>query len=171
MGDGKCGFLEVRALRKSWRAKVRVRVRALTVMDLALMSQPGFPVVKWPREAKIRVKVRALTVMDLALRRRCVLHRGRSAAEVTPLSTPISLLIDRNYTITFWFYDLVISWLLYIRSIWYLMVNYLTNKGAVGGINLHWCLDEGDQNQNELPVLWHAFWACCLGVSGLIRSH
>ena len=25
--------------------------------------------------------VRALTVMDLALRRRCVLHRGRSVAE------------------------------------------------------------------------------------------
>ena len=23
-------------------------------------------------------------------------------------------------------------------------------KGAVGGINLHWYLDEGDQNQNEL---------------------
>ena len=30
--------------------------------------------------------VRALTVMDLALRRRCVLHRGRSVAEGTPLS-------------------------------------------------------------------------------------
>ena len=28
---------------KAGEAKVRVRVRALTVMDLALMSQPGFP--------------------------------------------------------------------------------------------------------------------------------
>ena len=37
-------------------------------------------------EAKVRVRVRALTVMDLAPRRRCVLHRGRSVAEGTPLS-------------------------------------------------------------------------------------
>ena len=60
-------------------------------------------------EAKVRVRVRALTVMDLALRRRCVLHRGRSVAEGTPLSAPISLLIDRNYTITVWFFGPVIS--------------------------------------------------------------
>ena len=81
-------------------AKIGVKVRALTIMDLTLMSQPGFPEVKLPREAKIRVKVRAHTVMDLVLRCRCVLRRGRSVAEGTPLSAPISLLIDRNYTIT-----------------------------------------------------------------------
>ena len=52
------------------------------------------------------MKVRALTVMDLALRRRCVLHRGRSVAEGTSLSDPISLLIDKNYTITVWFFEL-----------------------------------------------------------------
>ena len=51
--------------------------------------------------------------MDLALRRRCVLHRGRSVAEGTPLSVPISLLIDRNYMITIWFIDPVVSWLLH----------------------------------------------------------
>ena len=55
------------------------------------------------------MKVRALAVIDLALRRRCVLHRGRSVAEGTPLNAPISLLIDRNYTITVWFFDLVFS--------------------------------------------------------------
>ena len=55
------------------------------------------------------MKVRALTVMDLALRRRCVLHRGRSVTEGTSLSDPISLLINKNYTITVWFFDLMIS--------------------------------------------------------------
>ena len=41
-------FLKVKAGEageKAGEAKGRVRVRALTVMDLALMSQPGFPVV------------------------------------------------------------------------------------------------------------------------------
>ena len=113
LGDGKCGFLEVKAPRKSWISESQSESKGPHGMDLALMSQPGFPVVKWPREAKIRVKVRALAVIDLALRRRCVLHRGRSVAEGTPLNAPISLLIDRNYTITVWFFDLVFSWLLH----------------------------------------------------------
>ena len=86
-----CGFLDVRAPEKSGEAKVRVRVRAITVMGFALVFQLGFLVVKRPREAKIRVKVRALTVMNLALRRRCVLRRGRSVAEGTTLSAPVSL--------------------------------------------------------------------------------
>ena len=43
MGGGKCGFLEVRTPEKAAEAKVRLRVRALTVMDLALISQLGFP--------------------------------------------------------------------------------------------------------------------------------
>ena len=36
-------------------------------------------------------------------------YRGRSVAVGTPLSAPISLFIARNYTITVWFFDLVIS--------------------------------------------------------------
>ena len=47
--------------------------------------------------------------MNLVLRRRCVLRRGRSVAEGSAVSAPISLLIDRNYTITVWFFDLVIG--------------------------------------------------------------
>ena len=41
-----CGFLEVRSPEKAAEGKVRVRVMAVTVMDLALMSQLGFLVVK-----------------------------------------------------------------------------------------------------------------------------
>ena len=33
-------------------------------------------------------------------------------------------------------------------------------KGAVGGTNLRWCFDEGDQDQNELAC----FLACLLGL-------
>ena len=58
MGVGMCGLLEVNALEKAGEAKVRVRVRAITVMGFALVFQLGFLVVKRPREAKIRVKVR-----------------------------------------------------------------------------------------------------------------
>ena len=47
LGDGKCGFLGVRGPQKSWRNNFRVRVRALTVMTLNLMSEPGFPVPPW----------------------------------------------------------------------------------------------------------------------------
>ena len=47
LGDGKVRFSGDKGPpEKAGEAKVRVRVRALTVMDLALMSQPGFPVVK-----------------------------------------------------------------------------------------------------------------------------
>ena len=38
--------------------------------------------------------------------RRCILRRGRSVAKATALSAPISLLIDRNYTITVCFFYL-----------------------------------------------------------------
>ena len=58
-------------------------------------------------------------------------YRGRSVAEGTPLSAPISLLIARNYTITVCF---LILWSVdyYIRSIWWLTVNYVTNCGRIG---------------------------------------
>ena len=149
-----------------------MRVRALTVMDLALISQPGFPVVKWQREAKIRVKVRALAVMDLALRRRCVLHRGRSVAEGTPFSAPISLL---NIWLQF---GSLVLWSddYYIRSTWYLTINYVTNfrrklRGRwVGSI----CVDiltKAIKTRMSKHVFFHGFWACCLGISVLIRGY
>ena len=130
LGDGKCGFLKVRPPEKAGEAKVRVRVRALAVMDLALMSQLGFPVVKWPREAKVKGPHHYHTVAGVCFTR---LHRGPSVAEVTPLSAPISVLIDRNDTITVWFFVLVFSWLLHKE---YMVVNdklfIVTNCGRTG---------------------------------------
>ena len=151
-------------------------------MDLALMSQLGFPVVKWPREAKVKGPHHYHTVAGVCFTR---LHRGPSVAEVTPLSASISVLIVRNYMITVWFFDLVISWLLHKE---YMVVNdklfIVTNCGRTGrGLLIVSCflllfffwkrrggwdkfalmLDEGGKKQNELACF---FWAC-LGMSGI----
>jgi hypothetical protein len=43
LGDGKRGFLGVRGPQKSWRNNIRVRVRALTVMDSESHVRAGLP--------------------------------------------------------------------------------------------------------------------------------
>jgi hypothetical protein len=91
LGYGKCGFLEVRGPQKSWRNNIRVRVRALTVMDIESHVRAGLPCGEVTERCEDQDKGKGLTVMDLALFCRCVLHRGRSVAVWTPLSA-----IDRN---------------------------------------------------------------------------
>ena len=43
LGEGKCSFLGVRGPQKSWRNNIRVRVRALTVMDIESHVRAGLP--------------------------------------------------------------------------------------------------------------------------------
>ena len=67
---------------KAGEAKVRVRVRALTVMDLALMSQPGFPRGEVTERSEDQGEGKGPhRYGPYSPSRRCVLHRGRSVAE------------------------------------------------------------------------------------------
>ena len=110
LGDGKCVFLEVSAPRKSCRSESQSESRGPHCYESCSHVPTGIPLGEVTEGAKIRLKIRALTVMDIAFRRRCVLHRGRSVAEGTPLPARISILIDRNYTIIVcFFFDLVIN--------------------------------------------------------------
>ena len=59
LGDGKCGFLGVRAPRKAGETTSGWEEGPSPSWTLNLMSKPGLPVVKWPRDAKIRTRVRA----------------------------------------------------------------------------------------------------------------
>ena len=43
LGDGKCGFLGGKDPQKSWRNNIRVRVRALAVMDIESHVRAGLP--------------------------------------------------------------------------------------------------------------------------------
>ena len=84
------GFQQVRAPEKSVEAKVRVRVRARTVMDLNCSHVPtGLPCCEVNETSEDQDEGK-----DLALRRRCFLHRGDTTFRLDFFINRMNLMIN-----------------------------------------------------------------------------
>ena len=99
-------FSEGKAPRKSWRSESQSESKGPRCYGPCPHVPVGLPRGEVTERSESKGPSPLPHVAGVCFTR---LHRGPSVAEVTPLSAPISVLIDRNDTITVWFFVLVFS--------------------------------------------------------------